>query len=364
MNKKIRIAGIVAALAVSAIILSSPSHAPPLPQPTQESKNESIQVLATNLKKPWAIAFAKDRIFVTEKDGAIRVVQSNTLLDEPLAVLRTANVFGGGLLGITTHPDFENNHYLYVYYTYSENSTLLNKVLRITESKNKLQDATTIIDRIPGSQFYNGGIVKFGPDKKLYVATGLPSENSHDSQDMSSLAGKILRLNDDGTIPDDNPFPNSPVFSLGHRNPQGMAWDKNGNLYVTELGPTKNDEINLVRAGQNYGWPEQECSGKENFVDSIMCYDPSIEPGGIVFYSGDKLEYDGSLIMATLRGSNLYKLDISENKVSTQKSILGGTGRIRDVGEGPDGYLYIITSNTDGKAFPDKLDDKLIRILK
>lgn len=119
MNKKIRIAGIIAALAVSAIILSSPSSAPPLPQPNVESKNESVQILATNLKKPWSIAFAQDRIFVTEKDGAIRVVQSSTLLDEPLAVLRAANVYGGGLLGITTHPDFENNHFLYAYHTYS-----------------------------------------------------------------------------------------------------------------------------------------------------------------------------------------------------------------------------------------------------
>jgi glucose/arabinose dehydrogenase len=364
VNKKIRIAGIIAALAVSVIILSSPSHAPPLPQPNLQSKNESVQILATNLKKPWAIAFAQDKIFVTEKEGAIRVIQSNTLLDEPLTILRAANVYEGGLLGIATHPDFENNHFLYAYYTYSVNNTLLNKVLRITESENKLKDAVIIIDKIPGSQFYNGGVIKFGPDGKLYIATGLPSENSHDSQDVFSLAGKILRLNDDGTIPNDNPFPNSPVFSLGHRNPQGMAWNKEGNLYVTELGPTKNDEINLVKPGQNYGWPEQECSGKENYVGSIMCYDPSIEPGGIVFYSGNKLEYTDSLIMATLRGSNLYKLDVSDNKILSQKSILGGAGRIRDVGQGPDGYLYIITSNTDGKGFPNKSDDKLLRILK
>ena len=364
MDKKVRIAGIIAALAVSIIILSSPSHPPPLPQPHSESKNESIQVLATNLKKPWAIAFAQDRIFVTEKTGAIRVIKSNTLLEKPLAVLRSANVFGGGLLGITTHPNFADNHFLYVYYTYSENQTLFNKVLRITESNSTLQDAETIIDKIPGSQFNNGGIIKFGPDGKLYVATGISSDTSHDSQELSSLGGKILRLNDDGTTPDDNPFKNSPVFSLGHRNPQGMAWDKKGNLYVTELGPTKNDEINLIKPGQNYGWPEQECSGKENYVNSIMCYDPSIEPGGIVFYTGDKLGYADNLIMATLRGSNLYKLEIADNEVLSQKSILSGAGRIRDVEQGQDGYLYIITSNTDGKGFPDKTDDQLLRILK
>ncbi|HXG14011.1 MAG TPA: PQQ-dependent sugar dehydrogenase [Candidatus Nitrosotenuis sp.] len=361
MNKKFRIAGIVVALAVSAIILSSPSQPPPLPPPTTQ-QNEAIKIVATNLQRPWAIAFAPDKIFVTEKEGHIRVIESDTLLEEPLATLRVAKVFGGGLLGITTHPDFENNHFLYVYYTYSENDILWNKVLRITESDNKIADAITIIDRIPGSQFYNGGVIKFGPDGKLYVATGLSSEFSHNTQDISSLEGKILRLNDDGTVPPDNPFAGSPVFSLGHRDPQGMAWDKNGNLFVTEFGPTKNDEINLVKAGQNYGWPEQECGGE--FTGPVVCYDPSIEPGGIVFYSGDKLEYTDSLIMATLRGANLYKLDVSEDDILSQKSILSGLGRIRDVNQGPDGYLYVITSNTDGKGFPDKTDDKLIRILK
>ncbi len=362
MDKKIRIAGIIAALAASAIILSSPSQPPPLPPPTTQ-ENESVETLATGLKKPWAIAFAEDRIFVTEKQGSIRIIQSDVLLEEPLATLRVAKVFGGGLLGITTHPDFANNHFLYVYYTYSENDKLWNKVLRITEENNRLADAVTIIDKIPGSQFYNGGVIKFGPDRKLYVATGLSSEFSHGSQDISSLEGKVLRLNDDGTVPQDNPFPDSPVFSLGHRDPQGMAWDKNANLFITEFGPTKNDEINLARPGGNYGWPEQECSG-EKFTNPVMCYDPSIEPGGIVFYSGDKLEYKDSMIMATLRGSNLYKLDVTQDGLLSQKSILSGAGRIRDVGQGLDGYLYIITSNTDGKGFPNKGDDKLMRILR
>jgi len=362
VNKKIRIAGIIAALAVSAIILSSPSQAPPLPAPTSQ-QNESIKILATGLKKPWGIAFAEDKIFVTEKGGDIRIIQSDMLLDEPLASLRVAKVFGGGLLGITAHPDFVNNHFLYVYYTYSEDDKLWNKVLRITESENKITDAITIIDKIPGSQFYNGGVIKFGPDGKLYVATGLSSESSHGAQDMASLEGKVLRLNDDGTIPQDNPFQDSPVLSLGHRDPQGMAWNKNENLFLTESGPTKNDEINLITPGGNYGWPNQECGGNEKFTNPVMCYDPSIEPGGIVFYSGDKLEYKDSLIMATLRGANLYKLDISEDGMLSQKGILSGAGRIRDVEQGPDGYLYIITSNTDGKGFPDKTDDKLIRIL-
>jgi glucose/arabinose dehydrogenase len=365
MNKKLRIAGIIGALAVSAIILSSPSNTPPLPEPTSsQSGNEYVEVLATGLDKPWAIAFADNRVFITEKNGKIRVVDDGILLEEPLATLRTADVFGGGLLGIVTHPDFENNHFLYVYYTYEEDGNLWNKVLRIKESENKIEDATTIFDKIPGSKFNNGGVIKFGPDKMLYIATGLGSDSSHGSQDLQSLEGKILRLADDGSIPSDNPFSNSPVFSYGHRNLQGMAWDKEGNLFVTEHGPSKNDEINLVMAGKNYGWPEQECSGKEGFANAVICYDPSIEPSGIVFYFGDKLELKNQIIMATLRGSNLYSLELTKDGIASQKSILSGIGRIRDVNEGNDGYLYVITSNTDGKGFPTSNDDKLVRILK
>ncbi|KAG0512271.1 MAG: Glucose sorbosone dehydrogenase [Nitrosopumilales archaeon] len=365
MDKKLRIVGIIAALAVSVLILSSPYEPPPIPEPNlQESENEFVEILATNLKKPWAIALAGDRIFITEKNGKVRVFESNTLLDEPLATLRTVDVFDGGLLGITVHPDFANNHFLYVYYTYEEDGELWNKILKIKESENKLQDAETILDKIPGSKFSNGGVLKFGPDNKLYVSTGAGLDSSHAAQDLNSLAGKILRLNDDGSFPDDNPFPNSPIFSYGHSNPRGMAWDKNGSLYVSELGPSKNDEINLVRVGQNYGWPIQQCSNGEEFVDAIACYDPRIEPGGIVFYVGDKLDLQNDMIMAVMAPKHLDKLEINENGIISQNSILSGLGRIRDVMEGADGYLYLITSNTDGKGFPDSKDDRLVRILK
>ncbi len=364
MNKKLRIAGIVAAVIVSIIIISSPGDPIPLPEPTTTIEGtDSVEVLATNLKKPRAITFGDDRIFVIEKIGKIRVIQNDILLEEPLATLRTADVFDGGLIGIETHPDFSNNHYLYVYYTYEEDGNLWNKILKIKESQNKLEEADTIFDKIPGSKFSNGGVIKFGPDGKLYVGTGSVSDSSHLPQELESLAGKILRLNDDGSIPNDNPFEDSPVFSLGHRNPQGMAWDESGNLYVTDFGPTKNDEINIVYSGQNYGWPSEECSGGD-FVDAVVCYDPSIEPGGIVIYSGDKLELKGYMIMASLRTSHLFQLEINEDGLVSQKSILGGIGRIRDVNEGPDGNLYVITSNTDGKGFPDSSDDKLLRIIK
>jgi glucose/arabinose dehydrogenase len=365
VDKKFRIVGIVGALIFSIIILTSPSDPLPIPPPNiQDSSNKTIQILATNLEKPWALDVVDDRIFITEKIGKVRVIESDVLIEEPLATLRVADIFDGGLLGIIAHPDFTNNHFLYVYYTYVENDQLWNKVLQITESENKLVDAVTIIDKIPGSKFSNGGVIKFGPDKKLYVGTGAGIDSSHDAQDLESLAGKILRLNDDGSIPIDNPFSNSPVFSYGHSNPRGMAWDKSKSLYVTETGPSKNDEINLVIAGKNYGWPEQQCSGDEKFVDAIICYDPAIEPGGIVFYSGDKLEIQSDMIMASMKPENLDRLKFTGEDLEYQKSMLSGLGRIRDISEGPDGYLYIITSNTDGKAFPDSSDDKLVRILR
>ncbi|HEY5736214.1 MAG TPA: PQQ-dependent sugar dehydrogenase [Nitrosopumilus sp.] len=363
MDKKIQIAVIAVAVVFSILVLTSPNDPIPLPQPNSNSKSEFVTILAENLDKPRAIAISDDRIFVTEKDGMIRVIQNNTLLESPLATLRVADVFDGGLLGITLHPNFSNNHYLYVFLTYNQDGNLWNKILRITESKNKLVDAETILDKIPGSSFTNGGFIKFGPDEKLYVGTGTVSDASHLPQDLNSLSGKILRLNDDGSIPDDNPFSNSPVYSLGHRNPQGMTWDNHGNLFVAEFGPEKNDEINLIQSGKNYGWPEQQCSGNENFQDAILCYDPSIEPGGILFYSGDTLNFESSFIMASMRASNLYQLDFEEG-LSSQKSILSGIGRVRDVVEGQDGSLYVITSNTDGKGFPDSMDDKLLRILK
>ena len=366
MNKKIRIAGIIGALLVSVIILTSPSSPPPLPEPPQNNaQNEFIEILATNLEKPWAIDFADERIFISEKGGTIRVINSGELLEQPLVTLRTADVFDGGLLGIAVHPNFEQNNILYAYYTYSEEGELWNKLIQIKESDSKIIEAKTILDKVPGSSFSNGGIIKFGPDSKLYVGTGIVSDLSHESQNLESLQGKILRLNDDGTVPDDNPFDDSLVYSYGHRNPKGMAWDSLGNFYLTEIGPTKNDEINLIIAGKNYGWPDVQChSTNAEFVNPLKCFDPSLEPGGIIFYSGDKLGLENFMILASQKASNLYKAEVDENGVNLEGSILSGIGRIRDVAQGPDGYLYVITSNTDGKAFPRDDDDKLLRIMK
>jgi glucose/arabinose dehydrogenase len=320
--------------------------------------------VATNFEKPWSIAFADERIFVSEKSGKIRVVTPSGLLDSPLITLRTPEIFGGGLLGITTHPDFSNNHFLYAYYTYEENDNLWNKIIRITEEDNKAAEIITILDEIPGSAFSNGGVIKFGPDGKLYVGTGSVSDSSNESQNLNSLIGKILRLNDDGTIPVDNPFTESYVFSYGHRNPTGFAWNMQGIMYETESGPTKNDEINLIIPGSNYGWPEVQCyTENDNFVNPLKCFDPELEPGGIIFYSGDKLDIGNNMILASQKATNLFHVEITDNDANLER-LLSGVGRIRDVAQGPDGYIYIITTNTDGKAFPAPDDDKLLRILK
>ena len=355
---------VAAAVAFSAFVLSSPNDPIPLPEPPSgQAEDSSVEILAENLNKPRSIAVSEDRVFVTERGGAIRVVQGGELLEEPLVSLRPADVFDGGLLGIALDPDFSSNHFIYVFLTYEEEGVLWNKIMRITESENRLTDIQTIFDRIPGSAFSNGGFLKFGPDGKLYVGTGSVSDSSHKPQSLDSLSGKVLRINPDGTIPEDNPFEDSPVYSYGHRNPQGMAWDNSGNMYLAELGPDKNDEINLVVPGGNYGWPERECAGDERFEDAVLCYDPAIEPGGILYYSGGKIDLESPFVMASLRATNVYQLDFEEG-LPSQKSILSGTGRVRDVVEGPDGSLYVITSNTDGKGFPDSSDDKLLRILK
>ena len=362
MNKKFQITAVAGALVFSLYILTSSSPLP-IPEPSSFKSNDSVLILAENLDSPRSIAVHEDRIFVTEKKGLVRVIQDGKLLDEPLATLRPATPFDGGLLGIALHPNFSENHLIYVYMTYEEDSQLWNKVLQITESDNKLVDAKIIFDKIPGSSFTNGGFLKFGPDDKLYVGTGTVSDSSHLPQNLNSLSGKILRLNHDGSIPDDNPFSGSPVYALGYRNPQGMAWDNAGNMYLVDLGPEKNDEINHIVAGKNYGWPEQECSGDSKFENAITCYDPSIEPSGILYYSGNKIDLEEPFIMASLRATSLFQLDFDKG-LSSQKTILSGIGRIRDVVEDQNGSIYLITSNTDGKGFPDGNDDKLLMIMK
>ena len=370
MDKRLRIAGIAAAVAFSAYVLTSPSDPVPLPLPdpsTTMLAGPSVAVLATGLDNPRSIAFAGDDVLVAEKGGVIRVVRGGALLGEPLAVLRTAEGFSAGLLGIAAHPDFGESPYVYAYHTYEEDGEMYNRVLRLEAPGGRAAGSDVLVDGIPGSRFSNGGAAAFGPDGMLYVGTGSVSVSLHHAQDAGSLAGKILRMGADGSVPADNPSPGSLVYASGMRDPQGIAWDGDGRMYASDLGPSKNDEVNEVRPGANYGWPLYECSDAAGpgYEGAAACFDPAIEPGGLAVYDGQEGLPGlpgGSLLMASTRAAGLYRVDLGQEGAAGQQSVLGGLGRIRDVAMGPDGLVYLITSNTDGKGFPDASDDRLVRI--
>lgn len=368
MDKRLFIIAIFVAMVGIVTILMTPSDTNiPLPEPesllNKTGSNKGIEIIAENLDSPWAIETSKDnRIFFTERDGKIRTIDTNgNILDEPVAFIRVEQKGGSGLLGIVLHPNFTENHLMYIYHTYTNGNELFNKVLLLKEKDNKIIDSKIIIDSIPGSLYNNGGRIKIGPDNKLYIPTG-DASNPQLAQNLSSLAGKILRVNLDGTIPEDNPFKNSPVYSLGHRNIQGISWHpENKSMYVSEHGPSGFDEINLIIAGRNYGWPNVKCEGTKDFEKAIFCFNPAIAPSGITFASSNKLGYKNDLIITTLKGSHLRQIDIDSHE---QNNVLVGYGRLRDVVEGNDGSLYILTSNTDGRGIPQDNDDKILKILK
>ncbi|MEP0824342.1 MAG: PQQ-dependent sugar dehydrogenase [Nitrososphaera sp.] len=364
MDKERRLVIVAAAIVVAAAIttaLYTPSQTTlPIPEPGSGGNNSrsGVRVLADNLEVPWAIDIAEDgRIFFTERSGKIRIIENGTLL-EPAAFINVAQNGESGLLGLALHPDFEENHLLYVYHTYSNGSNVFNKVLMLTERDNKIVESKVIIDGIPAANGNDGGRIKFGPDGKLYIATG-DARQPELAQNANSLAGKILRLNPDGTIPDDNPFEGSPVYSYGHRNIQGLTWHPvTGELYASEHGPEGNDEVNIIKPGANYGWPIEGCAA-ERFEKPVHCFNPAIAPAGIAIPAHDTLGYQNDIILAALKGQQLRHID----QDGSGNNVLTGFGRIRDVVEGADGSLYVATSNRDGRAIPDSSDDKILRII-
>ncbi|MDD3531801.1 MAG: PQQ-dependent sugar dehydrogenase [Candidatus Shapirobacteria bacterium] len=320
-----------------------------------------ITVVAEELTVPWGIAFLPNGdLLVTERPGRVRLVNGQGLRPEPVLALPNVVAVGeGGLLGIAPHPNFSDNGYVYLYYTYRDGSDqLLNQVSRMVYRGDRLEDEQVIVAKIPGAANHNGGRIKFGPDGYLYIATG-DTGKALLSQDINSLAGKILRLTDEGGAPQDNPFGNL-VYSYGHRNPQGLVWDDQGRLWATEhgrSGPLSGlDELNLIQAGGNYGWPIIEGDEEEEaMISPVIHSGPDITwaPSGALFYQD-------SIFFAGLRGQALYQFLIAtgELRVHLQEEF----GRIREAVLGPDNFLYFATSNRDGRGSPILADDRIIKI--
>lgn len=261
-----------------------------IPKPINQTGYET-EILAENLDTPWAIDFLPDgKMIFTERGGQVSILENGTT--KTVGNIDVVEISESGLLGIAVDPEFSKNKYIYLYYT----SQSGNRISRFTLNE-KLENERVIIDNIPSGSIHNGGRIKFGPDGKLYITTG-EAGNSQLAQDINSTGGKILRINKDGTVPPDNPFGNY-VYSYGHRNPQGLAWNpSNGELYSSEHGPTRNDEINIILKGGNYGWPLYQCyESPEGYIKPIMCYSNfTLAPSGIAYYNGN-------LYVAGLRGS-------------------------------------------------------------
>ncbi|MEN9407500.1 MAG: hypothetical protein RLZZ455_716 [Candidatus Parcubacteria bacterium] len=341
---------------------------------SQEVVANPVTTIATGLSTPWALAFLPDGdLLVTERDGTVKIIRKTTGLDDaPLLTIDDVKQIGeGGLMGIAIHPSFPQKPYIYFDYTYSQNgSNTANRVVRYTFKNNRFSDKKIIVDAIPGAANHNGGRIKFGPDGYLYITTG-DSEAPSLAQSATSLAGKILRIDENGNAAKGNPFTgtfgtpqsrNNLVYSLGHRNPQGIAWDSEGNLWETEHGrslPSGLDEINLIEYGKNYGWPTiQGDENKDGLITPVKSSGVSTTwaPSGAVFF-GDSLFFTG------LRGQTLYEAVIKNNTVTEIKEHFKGTfGRLREVILGPDGMLYITTSNRDGRGIPSAEDDRVIKI--
>lgn len=359
---------------VSAVPATLTPTAPAATAMVSATPGLQVSVLAKNLQAPWAIEQAPDgRFFVTERPGRIRVIKDGQLQPEPWMTLSVVETGESGLLGLALDPQFAQNRFVYVAYTVRENGQLINRLARLRENASGKGNADKIlIDHIPANSIHDGGRVKFGPDSKLYWTMGETNDRPR-AQDLNSLNGKILRLNSDGTIPSDNPFPGSYVYSYGHRNPEGLAWQPGTRrLYETEHGPSGNppdccrDEINLIEPGKNYGWPiitgDQT---HEGMVSPLLQSgnDVTWAPSGATFVT--RGPWAGSMLFTGLRGVSLYRVTIDSANprkiASFERMMQNQYGRLRDVYEAPDGALYVLTSNRDGRGNPSTDDDRILK---
>jgi glucose/arabinose dehydrogenase len=323
---------------------------------------------------PWEMEFASDgTLFVTQRPGTISKISPEGNLVNWLELDSVVEEVGeSGLFGIELDPDFNTNGYVYFAYTYAAEQSplrLVNKIVRYRNDNGAPKFDKVLIDGIRGNHLHNVGALEFGPDNMLYVTVGETYEPEL-SQDKTSLNGKILRMTRDGEIPDDNPFPGSYVYSLGHRNPQGLAFQPGtGALWSTEHGPSEEqgccrDEINLIQAGRNYGWPIIRGSEEQEGLESPVYHSGDTTtwaPTGGVFLT--KGEWEGSMLFTGLRGEALYRVVFTDNtnKIDkVERYLYQQFGRLRNVAEGPDGNIYLAVSNQDGRGDPLTIDDRII----
>ncbi len=343
---------------------------------TQKNSDYKVEIFCEDLVVPWSIIFTSEkRVLINERPGRLRVIEDGKLLDKPLKEFNEVSSSSEeGLMGLALDPDYSTNKLIYLSYAYEKGDILSVKVVRFKDNGDNLSDEKTIIDDLPAARFHAGCRLRFGPDKKLYITTGDAGERKF-AQDLNRLYGKILRINNDGSIPADNPFANSPVWSYGHRNPQGIDWYPGSDImWETEHGPSGfdgpggGDEVNIIEKGRNYGWPEVSHTGsKEGMVSPILVFTPAEAPASGMFYlSGKIAEFKNNFFFGCLRGEGIMRVVVDENDHSKAKSfekICESYGRIRDITEGPDGYIYFSSSNRDGRGSVQKGDDKIYRII-
>ena len=338
--------------------MASPQPEPATP--TTLPKLALITQVAKGLDTPWEIAFLPEGgILVTERSGILALIDKN---GKQITIAGVRETGEGGLLGLALHPDFANNRWLYIYLTSNDTGTLTNRVERYTyNADHTVTERVVILDGIKGSSNHDGGRIRFGLDGLLYITTG-DAGSPQRAQDPQALEGKILRLTDEGKVPVGNPWGN-PIYSIGHRNPQGLAWDSQGRLWATEHGPsgveTGNDELNLIEAGKNYGWPVIRGTETRDGMET-----PKLESGkGNTWAPGGLEIVKDVAYFPGLRGSALYAVDLNDVRPGALRTYFKGEyGRLRLAGLGPDGLLYLGTSNKDGRGSPGPDDDQLFKI--
>jgi aldose sugar dehydrogenase len=337
-----------------------------------------VEIVATGLEVPWGFAFLPDgNLLFTERPGRVRVIEGGKLRAEP--VFRVPDVepsSESGLMDISLHPNFTQNKFVYLAYAYRGDGKQV-KVVRYKFDGTTLVEPKAIIENIPAAPNHAGTRARFGPDGKLYVTTG-DSTDWNLAQKPDSLAGKTLRLNDDGSLPADNPFAQDKTFrpeiySLGHRNAQGLAWSPEGLMFQTEHGPSGfegkgggADEVNFVERGKNYGWAEIYGNRKrDGMVSPLLEYSPACAPASALVYSGGAFPaFKGNLFFGCLVGRRIIRVVLNGSQVVAQENLLEEKlGRIREMAQGPDGAIYFSTSNRDGRGSPAKDDDRIMRIV-